>query len=90
MRRLGENCAIVAIAHILIETIYKKLTNDKEFVDKIEQLTGRKIIAMTSKAIRQSEIITEKYRINDLDEDHKERRKSTGNEGKLNKADEVI
>ena len=38
----GRNRAIVAIARILVETIYKMLSRGMEFDDQIETLTKRK------------------------------------------------
>ena len=39
IKRLGKNRAIVAIARILIETIYTMLKNGTEFIDRIDSLT---------------------------------------------------
>ena len=40
VRRLGKNRAIVAIARILLETIYTMLKKGEHFVDQIDTLTG--------------------------------------------------
>ena len=52
VRRLGKNRAIVAIARILIETIYTMLSSGTEFIDRIDPLTGRKMVAMRSRAVK--------------------------------------
>ncbi len=46
VRRLGKNRAIVAIARILIETIYTMLSSGTEFIDRVDTLTERKMVAM--------------------------------------------
>ena len=50
VRRIGRNRAIVAIARILIETIYVMLSRGMEFVDSIDSLTERKMKAMSARA----------------------------------------
>ena len=52
VRRLGKNRAIVAIVSILIETIYTMLSRGTEFIDRIDALTERKMVAMRSRAVR--------------------------------------
>jgi hypothetical protein len=54
VRRLGKNHSIVSIIRTLIEIIYTMLSGDKEFIDRIDSLTERKIVAMRSKAVRPS------------------------------------
>ena len=50
VRRLGKNRAIVAIARILVETIYVMLSRGVEFNDQIEILTERKQKAMAARS----------------------------------------
>ena len=50
VRRLGKNRAIVAIARILVETIYVMLSRGEEFHDQIESLTERKQKAMAARS----------------------------------------
>ena len=50
VRRLGKNRSIVAIARILLETIYKMLSSGHEFTDNIDSLTERKMKAMSLRA----------------------------------------
>ncbi len=50
VKRLGKNRAIVAIARILIETIYTMLKNGTEFIDRTDALTERKMVSMRSRA----------------------------------------
>ena len=50
VRRVGRNRAIVAIAKILAELIFTMLTKNKEFIDKIDSLTARKMKSMSEKA----------------------------------------
>lgn len=50
VRRLGKNRAIVAIARILLETIYAMLSRGIEFIDNIDTLTERKMKAMSARA----------------------------------------
>ncbi len=50
VRRLGKNRAIVAIARILVETIYVMLSRGVEFNDQIENLTERKQKAMAARS----------------------------------------
>ena len=89
VKRLGKNRAIVAIARILIETIYTMLTNDTEFIDRIDALTERKMAAMRSRAVKPSNICTIEDRMNELRNVQKERRKRSGPEGKINKSDAI-
>jgi transposase len=46
VRRLGKNRAIVAIARILLETIYTMLKTGEHFVDQIDTLTEREMKSM--------------------------------------------
>ena len=87
MRRLGKNSAIVAIARILMETIYTMLSRGTEFTDRIDPLTERKMGAMRSRAVKPSQVITVEDRINELRDVQKERRERSGSEGKINKVD---
>ena len=50
VRRVGRNRAIVAIARILAELIFTMLKNNKEFIDKMDSLTERKMKSMSKKA----------------------------------------
>ena len=50
VRRVGSNRAIVAITGILAELIFTMLRNSKEFMDKIDSLTERKMRSMYQKA----------------------------------------
>jgi transposase len=50
VRRLGKNRAIVAIARILVESIYTMLSRGVEFNDQIETLTVRKQKAMAERS----------------------------------------
>ena len=50
VRRVGRKRAIVAIARILAELIFTMLKNNKEFIDKIDSLTERKMKSMVSRA----------------------------------------
>ncbi|WMT45202.1 MAG: IS110 family transposase [Cuniculiplasma divulgatum] len=86
VRRLGKNRAIVAIARILLETIYTMLKKGEHFVDQIDTLTERKIASMRSRAVKPSQTITLEDRMNVLRNVQKERLKRNGNEGKINKA----
>lgn len=61
-----KNSPIVAIARIIIKTIYASLVNGKEFVDKIDPLTERKIKAMRSRLMRKTKISEIDEIINDL------------------------
>ena len=56
VRRLGKNRAIVAIARILLETIYTMLKKGEHFVDQIDTLTARKMASMRSRAVKLSQI----------------------------------
>jgi transposase len=89
VKRLGKNRAIVAIARILIETIYTMLTKGTEFIDRIDALTERKMAAMRSRAVKPSQISTIEDRMNELRNVQKERRKRSGTEGKINKSDAI-
>ena len=51
VRRVGKNRAIVAIARILAELIFTMLKNNKEFLDKIDSLTARKMRSMSQRAM---------------------------------------
>ena len=48
---MGRNTAIVAIARILAELIFTMLKNNKEFIDKIDSLTARKMKSMSQRAM---------------------------------------
>jgi hypothetical protein len=87
VRRLGKNSAIVAIARILMETIYTMLSRGTEFTDRIDPLTERKMGAMRSREVKPSQVITVEDRINELRDVQKERRERSGSEGKINKVD---
>ncbi|AEB94803.1 conserved hypothetical protein [Metallosphaera cuprina Ar-4] len=50
VRRVGKNRAIVAIARILIETIFSMLSTGYEFIDNIDPLTERKMKSMSQRA----------------------------------------
>ncbi|MCL5880988.1 MAG: transposase [Candidatus Thermoplasmatota archaeon] len=50
VRRVGKSRAIVAIARILAELIFTMLKNIKEFIDKMDSLTERKMKSMADKA----------------------------------------
>lgn len=50
VRRPGKNTAIVAIARILLETIYAMLSRNMEFVDSIDTLTERKMKGMSERS----------------------------------------
>ena len=50
VRRVGKSRAIVAIARILAELIFTMLKNNKEFIDKMDSLTERKMKSMSEKA----------------------------------------
>lgn len=50
VQRLGRNRAIVAIAHILLETTYTMLSKNMEFFDNISTLTEMKMMAMSERA----------------------------------------
>ncbi|MGC8547354.1 MAG: transposase, partial [Thermoplasmata archaeon] len=50
VRKLGRNRAIVAIARILIETIYTMLKKGEDFIDQIDTLTERKMKSMKERA----------------------------------------
>jgi hypothetical protein len=65
VRRVGRNRAIVAIARILAELIFTMLKNNKEFIDKMDSLTERKMKSMAEKAkdAKASESIAESVKI---------------------------
>ena len=85
VRRQGKNRAIVAIARTLIEIMYTMLSRRTEFVDRIDALTERKMVAMRSRAIRPSNIRAIEDRMNDLMNVRKERQKRIStDEGKMN------
>ena len=56
VRRLGRNRAIVAIARILLETIYTMLKKGEDFVDQIDTLTERKMKSMKERAKNPSKV----------------------------------
>ena len=58
VRRLGRNRSIVAIARHLLETIYTMITRRVEFVDKMDNLTERKMTAMSARS-RNPQVIRE-------------------------------
>ena len=89
VRRLGKNRAIVAIARILLETIYTMLKKGEHFVDQIDTLTARKMASMRSRAVKPSQAITLEDRMNELRNVQKERLKRSCNEGKINKANAI-
>ena len=90
VRRLGRNRAIVAIARILIKTIYTMLTRGMEFIDRIDALTERKMVAMRSRAIRPSKARAIEDLMNDLMNVRNERQKRISTEGKINNMDVII
>ncbi len=65
VRRVGRKRAIVAIARILAELIFTMLKNNKEFIDKIDSLTERRMKSMAEKAkdAKASESIAESVKI---------------------------
>ena len=69
-----------------IHTMLKKGT---EFIDRIDALTERKIIAMRSRAVKPSQISTIEDRMDELRNVKKERRKRNSTEGKINKSDPI-
>ncbi|MGP6239835.1 hypothetical protein ACNF40_05410, partial [Cuniculiplasma sp. SKW4] len=89
VKRLGKNRAIVAIARILTETIHTMLKKGTEFIDRIDALTERKMIAMRSRAAKPSSIRTIEDSLNELRNVKKERRKRNSTEGKINKSDAI-
>ncbi|MCL4345412.1 MAG: hypothetical protein M1496_03500, partial [Candidatus Thermoplasmatota archaeon] len=72
------------IARILIETIHTMLKKGTEFIDRIDALTERKMIAMRSRAVKPSQISTIEDRMNELRNIQKERQKRNSTEGKIN------
>jgi uncharacterized protein (DUF934 family) len=90
VRRLGRNRAIVAIARILIETIHTMLTRGKEFIDRIDALTVRKMVAMRSRAVRPSKARAIGDLMNDIMEVRKKRQKRISTEGNINNGDAII
>ena len=80
VRRLGKSRAIVAIARTLIEIIYTMLSRGTEFIDRIDALTERKMVAMRSRAIRPSKACAMEDLMNDLMDARKERQKRIGTE----------
>jgi transposase len=50
VRRVGRNRAIVAVARILAEIIYRMLSKGEEFMNKIDSLTEMKMTSMPQKA----------------------------------------
>ncbi|MCL4345167.1 MAG: hypothetical protein M1496_02240, partial [Candidatus Thermoplasmatota archaeon] len=77
------------IARILIETIHTMLKKGTEFIDRIDALTERKMIAMRSRAVKPSQISTIEDRMNELRNVQKERQKRNSTEGKINKSDAI-
>ena len=73
VRRLGKNRAIVAIARTPIEIIYTMLSRGTEFIDRIDALTERKMVAMRSRAVRPSKARAMENLMNDLMDARKER-----------------
>ncbi|MEM3858846.1 MAG: hypothetical protein QW478_05510, partial [Candidatus Micrarchaeaceae archaeon] len=47
--RVGKNRAIVAIARILIETVFSMLSTGHEFIDNIDSLTERRMKSMSQR-----------------------------------------
>ena len=90
LRRLGKSRAIVAIARILIEIIYTMLSRGTEFIDRIDALTERKMVAMRSRAIRPSKARAIEDLMNDLMNVRNERQKRISTEGKINNMDVII
>ena len=89
MRRIGKNRAIVAIARILIETIYTMLSRGTEFIDRIDALTERKMNSMRSRSVRKSRIRSMEDIMHDLMDVRNERQKRIGAEGNINKVDAI-
>jgi transposase len=56
VRKLGRNRAIVAIARILLETIYTMLKKGVDFIDQIDTLTERKMKSMKERAKNPSKV----------------------------------
>ncbi len=56
VRRLGKNRAIVAIARMLLETIYIMLVKGEDFIDEIDSLTERKMKSMQARAKKQEKV----------------------------------
>ncbi|MHB1812556.1 MAG: IS110 family RNA-guided transposase [Thermoplasmataceae archaeon] len=50
VRRLGRNRAIVTIARILLENIFVMLSRGIEFIDNMDGLTEKKMLAMAARA----------------------------------------
>ena len=90
VRRLGKSRAIVAIARILIEIIYTMLSRGTEFIDRIDALTERKMVAMRSRANRPSKARAIEDLMNDLMNVRNERQKRISTEGKINNVDVII
>ena len=90
LRRLGKSRAIVAIARILIEIIYTMLSRGTEFIDRIDALTERKMVAMRSRAVRPSKARAIEDLMNDLMNVRNERQKRISTEGKINNVDVII
>ena len=89
LARLAKNGAIVAIARILIETIYTMLSRGTEFIDRIDALTERNIVAMRSRAVRPSKTQAIEELMNDLMNARKERQERISTEGKINNVDAI-
>ena len=71
------------------ETIYTMLSRGTEFIDSIDALTERKMVAMRSRAVKPSQIITVEDRMNELRNVQKERRERSGTGAKINKMDAI-
>ena len=89
MRRVKKNRAIIAIARILIDTIYTILSKVAEFINSIDTLTERKMAAMRSRSVKPSRIRTIEDRMNELGNVQEERRKRIGTDGKINRSDAI-
>ena len=90
IRRLGKNRAIVAIARTLIEIIYTMLSGGTEFIDRIDVLTERKMVAMRSRAVKPSKERAIEDLMSDLIFVRNERQKRNSIEGKINNVDVII
>jgi hypothetical protein len=61
-----------------------------EFIDRIDALTERKMVAMRSRAVRPSRVRAIEDFMNDLMNVRMERQKRISNEGKINNVDVII
>jgi len=68
VRRLGKNRAIVAIARMIIEIIFLMLTRHEKYNDENDQLTEKKIHAMSLRAMKERHGIDLKSAVNLLRE----------------------